>query len=126
MLRYLDSPAPLRRYLEIKAEMKRLAAELADLEGEIYAAVDYEDDGKATAYGYQLEACVRRSYAYSDAVQALEKQVRTMKAAERSNGTAEITKATGFVRVTECPPVVPDRLPADLLPVGVEVEGTPF
>lgn len=105
MLRALESPEPLRRYLACKAEIRALTEEVKALEPLIYDALTDEDDGKAEAFGYALEACVSRTYAYSEAVAELEAEVRRLKAAERAAGTATVERATGYVRVTECRPV---------------------
>ena len=72
------------------------------------------DDGRAEAFGFTLEACTSKSYEYSPAVDALEKEVRARKATERKDGTAQITKATGYVRVSEAKPVETfDGLPTE-------------
>ncbi len=51
-------------------------------------------------FGFRLEACTSRSYDYSPAVDALEKEVRVRKAKERKDGTALVSRATGYVRVS--------------------------
>lgn len=101
MLRSLASPEPLRRYLNLKAQIKELSAEMKDLEPTIYDALTDEDGSTTEAFGYKLEACTSKSYEYSPAVEALEKEVRTMKSKERRDGTAAVTRATGYVRVSE-------------------------
>ena len=96
--RALESPEPVRRYLALKAEVKRLTEELKAVEPEVWDAVD--EEGGAVAFdGVTLEACVSRTYAYSEAVTEAEKALRAMKAKEREAG-ATVEKATGYVRVT--------------------------
>lgn len=105
MLRSLASPEPLRRYLDLKAQIKEATAEMKELEPAIYDALTDEDGGTAEAFGFKLEACTSKSYEYSPAVEALEKEVRARKATERKDGTAQVSRATGYVRVTEATPV---------------------
>lgn len=100
--RYLDSPEPVRRYLELKALIAELTAEMKAMEDEIWNAVDAEG-GTADAFGHRLECCIARTYRYSPAVQEAEAALRTMKATERAAKTATIEKATGYVRVTARP-----------------------
>lgn len=101
MLRSLESPEPLRRYLGLKATIKEATAEMKELEPAIYDALTEEDGGTAEAFGFRLEACTSKSYEYSPAVEALEKDVRDRKAIERREGTAAVSRATGYVRVSE-------------------------
>ena len=101
MLRSLASPEPLRRYLDLKAQIKEATAEMKELEPTIYDALTDEDDGTAEAFGFKLEACTSKTYEYSPAVEALEKEVRARKATERKDGTAQVSRATGYVRVSE-------------------------
>ncbi len=105
MLRSLASPEPLRRYLDLKATIKEATAEMKELEPTIYDALTDEDGGTAEAFGFRLEACTSKSYEYSPAVEAVEFELRAMKATERSDGTAGLMRATGYVRVTEAPAV---------------------
>lgn len=111
-LRYLDDPDDLRRYLDLREERDRIDAELDALAPVILRALEMEDDGKASARGFELEACVRRTYAYSDAVTEAETYVRECRAAERASGTATVDKATGYVRVTRSPVAKADTLRA--------------
>lgn len=45
MLRLLDDPADLGRYLDLRAERDRIDAELATLAPRILEALENEDDG---------------------------------------------------------------------------------
>ncbi len=101
MLRSLESPEPLRRYLNLKASIRESTDEMKALEPVIYDALTDEDDGRAEAFGFRLEACTSKSYDYSPAVEALEKEVRARKSKERKDGTALVSRATGYVRVSE-------------------------
>jgi hypothetical protein len=98
--RALESPEPVRRYLHLKAELRRLTDEMKALEPEVWDAVD-EEGGAADFAGSRLESFVARTYRYSEAVEAAEAELRAMKEAERRAGTAVLTRATGFVRVSE-------------------------
>lgn len=108
-LRYLDDPADLDRYLDLREELDRLDAELDALAPTILQALEMEDDGRASARGYTLEACVRRTYGYSDAVTEAEVYVRECRAAERASGAAAVEAATGYVRVTRDPAAAADH-----------------
>ena len=110
MLRHLDDPADLDRYLDLRAERDRIDAELSALSPVILAALDAEDDGRTEARGFALESCVRRTYDYSETVTEAETYVRECKAAERASGSATVASATGYVRVSESPTARADRL----------------
>ena len=91
-------------------ERARIDEELAVLAPVILAALEDEDDGSTEADGHTLEACMRRTYAYSEEVVEAEAYLKDLRAAERANGTAT---ATGYVRVTRSPTEAADRAPAD-------------
>ena len=99
MLRHLDDPADLDRYLDLRQERDRIDAELAALSPVILEALEAEDDGRAAARGLTLEARVRRTYGYSEHVREAEAYVKECKAAERASGSAALASATGYVRV---------------------------
>ena len=99
-LRALDDPADLRRYLDLKERVRSLTAEMKALEPTIYDALENEDDGRAEAHGFSLEAAISRSYTYPSATQEAERALRERKARDRQTGAATIKAATGFVRVT--------------------------
>jgi hypothetical protein len=103
-LRYLESDAPLERYLEIKAEMKRLEAELKELQPLILAALWEEPEQKAVHAGFELNIGTRRSYAYTDAVKALEGEVRRLKKEADTQGLATLNRQTSFVVVRDANP----------------------
>ena len=89
--RRLESPEPVRRYLALKAEARRIADAIKEAEGEVWDAVD-EEGGAVTFDGCTLEACVSRTYTYSEAVTELEDRLRAMKAKERDAGTAAVER----------------------------------
>ncbi len=99
MLRYLDDEKPLTRYLEIKAELKRLEAELKELQPLILHALWEEPDNRAEYAGYELTIGTRRTYAYSEAVQEMEQTVKELKKEEEQNGEAILTRHTSYVVV---------------------------
>jgi hypothetical protein len=97
--RTLESPEPVRAYLALKAEARRIEAAIKEAEAEVWNAVD-EEGGAVVFDGCTLEACVSKTYRYSEAVTAAEAELRALKAAERDAGTATVERATGYVRVT--------------------------
>ncbi|WP_457651332.1 hypothetical protein [Rhodocaloribacter sp.] len=99
MLRYLDDERPLKRYLEIKAEMKRLEEELRELQPVILAALWEEPDERAEYAGYELTVGARRTYAYSERVETLKKELKALKKQEEQDGTATLIRHTSFVVV---------------------------
>jgi hypothetical protein len=111
--RALESVEPVRAYLALKAEARRIEAAIKAAEAEIWNAVD-EEGGAVVFDGCTLEACVSRTYRYSEAVTAAEAELRAMKSAERDAGTASVERATGYVRVS------PPKSDAGLLLVAAE------
>ena len=99
-LRALDDPGDLQRYLDLRAERARIDDELATLAPVILDALEREDGGRLDVQGLTLEARTKRTYAYSDEVVETEAYLKDLRAAERSNGTAYVTTATGYVRVS--------------------------
>ena len=99
-LRALDTDEPLRRYLELKIEIDRLSEEMEALKGEITAALWEEPENRCLFMDYEIMLGIRRTYAYSDAVQKMEQDLKSLKAYERSRGLAEVTRHTSFPIVT--------------------------
>lgn len=103
MLRSLEDPTTLKRYLELKAEARRIDEELKGLHPLIYDALTDEpaEEGRQSVslWGHTLTARVRKTYQYSDKAQALSAQLREMKRMEERDGTAQIARATGYVEV---------------------------
>ena len=99
-LRTLDNPADLDRYLSLKAERKRLDAEIKDLEPVIYSALLDEDGSTFDRSGLTLSVRTRRTYEYSPAVDALAGELAARKRYEEKAGLAACTRATGYVTVT--------------------------
>ena len=106
-LRTLDDPADLARYLHLKAERKRLDAELKALEPAIYSALLDEDGATADALGFTLAVRTRRSFEYSPAVDRLAGELKALKTYEEKAGVAACTRATGYVVVTQARPASP-------------------
>lgn len=111
-LRYLDDPDDLDRFLDLREERDRIDAELDSLAPVILAALEDEDDGQTSARGYVLRAKVRRTYAYPSEVADVSRYLAEIKAAARSDGTATVDKATGYVEVKASRPIEADRLRA--------------
>lgn len=95
-MRYLENLAPLTRYLEIKGEIRQLEEELKALQPLITAALMEEPEQRYEHLGYQLELGQRRSYAYSEAVQALQEELRALKKREEQQGIAVLKKHVTF------------------------------
>ncbi|WP_420455745.1 hypothetical protein [Rubrivirga sp.] len=108
-LRTLDDPADLARYLRLKAERKRLDAELKALEPTIYSALLDEDGSTFDTDGLTLSVRTRRTYEYSPAVDALAGELKALKTYEVKARIAACTKATGYVAVTKTPPAPPAK-----------------
>ena len=112
-LRTLDDPSDLDRFLDLRAERDRLDAELDALAPVILRALEDEDDGRASARGFTLEACVRRTYTYSEEERQTAAYLRDLRAAERARGLATVDTVTGYVRVTRDRARAADRTRAD-------------
>ena len=106
-LRTLDNPADLARYLSLKAERKRLDAELKALEPAIFAALLDEDGSTFDAGGLTLSVRTRRTYEYSPAVDALSAELKALKTYEEKAGVAACIRATGYVTVSKVRPALP-------------------
>ena len=106
-LRTLDNPADLDRYLSLKAERKRLDAEIKDLEPVIYSALLDEDGSRFDRSGLTLSVRTRRTYEYSPAVDALADELAARKSYEVKARIAACVKATGYVAVTSSPAMPP-------------------
>lgn len=92
MLRALDDASTLDRYIEIKAKISELQEELETLKGPLLYALMEEPEEKSHYKGFELSLQRRKTYAYSDKVQELEKVLKEAKQAERGNGLAEVVK----------------------------------
>jgi len=108
-LRYLDDPAALNRYLDLREERDRIDDELDALAPTILQALEMEDDERAEARGHVLSAKVRRTYAYSAEVAETAAYLRDLRARERSVGTATVESATGYIEVKASPATKADR-----------------
>lgn len=100
MLRSLDNPQDLTRYLQLKEDRRRLDAEIAALEPAIYAALLDEDGAAAEEGGYVLAVRTRRTWEYSPAVKALSGELGALKRYEEKARIAQCIKAAGYVTVT--------------------------
>jgi len=99
MLRYLDDQKPLERYLEIKAEMKRLDEELKALQPLILTALWEEPENRAEYMGCELTIGTRRTFQYSEAVEEMQDTVRMLKKQEEQDGTAVMVRHTSYIVV---------------------------
>lgn len=96
-LRALDDPQPLERFLELKAEIKRLEEELAALQPLILAALYDEPEQRTTFHGFELTIGTRRTWVYSEAVEKLEDELKALKKHEEQTGLAEVSRYTSYV-----------------------------
>ena len=101
MLRALDTTEPLERYLTLKAEIRRLTDEMKELEPLILDALMDEPEETCDYLGCRLTVQRRRTYAYSERVERMQEELKALKKLEEANGTAEITRHTGFVVVRQ-------------------------
>ena len=89
-MRHLDSIAPLDQYLELKAEIKRLDEEMRALQPLLLDALMDEPGETFEHRGYRLSIQRRRTYAYSEAVDALKDDLRHLRRQEEATGIAQI------------------------------------
>lgn len=109
-LRFLDDPADLDRYLDLREERERVDAELAALAPVILEALEAEDDGRAEARGFVLSAKVRRSYRYPQECADVARYLREIQAAARADGSAAVDTVTGYVEARRSRPSRADVL----------------
>ena len=102
-LRALDTNEPLERYLDLKAQIEQLTEELDAIKPMITAALMDEPEQRTLFRGHEITLGMRKSYAYSEEVQAMEKALRDAKAIERMRGEAEVIRYTSFPVVTAMP-----------------------
>ncbi|HMB91804.1 MAG TPA: hypothetical protein VKP65_13210 [Rhodothermales bacterium] len=100
-LRALDINEPLERYLDLKAQIEHLTEELDALKPMITAALMDEPEQRTLFRGHEITLGTRKSYAYSEEVQALEKALRDAKTIERLRGEAAVIRYTSFPVVTQ-------------------------
>ena len=92
MLRSLDDASMLDRYIDIKAKISELQDELEELKPYLLDALMEEPNEKSAYRGFEFSIQRRKTYDYSNSVKDLESEIKEMKASERANGTAEISK----------------------------------
>ena len=107
MLRALDTTEPLDRYLNMKAEIRRLTDEMKELEPLILDALMDEPEETCDYLGCRMTVGRRRTYEYSEVVERRQEELKAMKKLEEANGTAEVVRHTGFVIVTQLKRGVP-------------------
>ncbi len=92
MLRALDDPSLLDRYIDVKAQIAELQEELEELKGPLLYAL-MEEPGETAIYsGFELCIQRRKTYEYSSKVQEIEKLLKEAKVHERNTGIAETMK----------------------------------
>ena len=101
MLRALDTPEPLERYLNLKAEIRCLTGEMKNLEPLILDALMDEPEEVCDYMGCRLTVRRRRTYEYSGRGERLKQELRGLKKQEKANGAATLVRHTGFVVVSQ-------------------------
>lgn len=96
----MEGTALLHHYLMLKAEMARLEEEIEALKPAVFDYVSNQGE-KLEFSGHQFLIQYRKTYDYSESVQALADEVKTMKKFEEANGVAQVKKMTGFVTVKQ-------------------------
>ena len=96
MLRALDSPEPLEKYLALLAEMKRVRAELDALKPEITYAIMEEPEQRTVYLGHELTLGTRKTWEYSDQVKAMQRDLKEAKRREVHDGVAVCTAHRSF------------------------------
>ena len=104
MLRALDTTEPLERYLNLKAEIRRLTEEMKELEPMILDALMDEPEEVCDYMGCRLTVRRRRTYEYSERVERIKQEMRGLKKQEEANGTAKLVRHTSFVVVQALKP----------------------
>ena len=102
-LRALDTNQPLDRFLEIKALIDALTEELELLKPEITAALWEEPEYKTRYRGCEITLGSRKTYRYSEAVLAMQRDLKALKDYERATGEAVVVRDVSFPVVTPLP-----------------------
>lgn len=92
MIRDLDDPKMLDRYIEIKAAISELEEELEEIKPHIQYALMGEDRETYDHMGFSFRLTRRKTYKYSDEIERATKGINDAKAQERADGTAEVIK----------------------------------
>jgi serine/threonine protein kinase len=90
---------PFVRYLELKAEQKRIESEIQALQAQVLELLWETEENKVHLLGHELSVTTRKSYEYSDVVHEMQQAVRAQKKAEEREGIAVLDRHTSFVVV---------------------------
>lgn len=103
-LRSLDDPKLLDRYLELKAEIKRIQAEIDEIQPAILDALlaEPEEDGrqKVTHMGHTISVQRRKKWVYPQHLVQMRRDLGRYEKDARADGDAELKSETAFLRVT--------------------------
>jgi len=93
----------LKRYIEIKAEIKKLSLELKDLDGDVFARVLEEDGERLVTEKAEFKIAYRVRWKYSNELLEKEKDfkynLKVQKAKEERSGKAEKLSDGGYLVV---------------------------
>ena len=88
----------MKRYLEIRQEIKDLERELVDHKIEIMRHIQEDIGGMFThAHGHRFSIRSKKSYKYTDRVKMLQETVRAQKKMEEATGTADLSSITSYL-----------------------------
>ncbi len=89
----------IQRYIDLRKQLAELEKQLEELKPQIAEHVHALGD-KLTFGDYQLRSMITRSYTYSSAVDALQKQLTEKRREEVAQGIAQVKKETRFVMMS--------------------------
>lgn len=89
----------VQEYLELRAEKARIEERLEVLKDEVWEIVSDEPAGRLVALGSELRVDLRRTWKFSPEVQALEDELRRLKAHEKATKVAVIDKTAAVLSV---------------------------
>jgi len=101
-------PDPLERYVALRKQITELEAELEELKPQIAEKV-YGLGNRVIFGDHILRSQVSKSYAYSPAVDELQRKLTEKKREEVATGVAQLKKETRFVTMSSVnkPPTPP-------------------
>jgi len=89
----------IQRYIDLRKQIAELEAQLEELKPQVADHIHQLGD-KLKFGDYLLRSQISRSYTYSSAVDALQKQLTEKRREEIAQGVAQIKKETRFVMMS--------------------------
>lgn len=96
-LRTLDDQSILDRFLELRAEKKRIEEELERLKPEILSSVIDEPEMRGTHNGFEFTVQYRKYWDYSDHVAKLTEELKATKHYEEAHDIATVKKSVAVL-----------------------------